>query len=284
MAHEMNPNKPGVMIYFNQFRGLTQFMTKGQKADLVDALVDFAELGKLPDFHGDTVLSTAFYGAIRLNAEEDDRRFTKKSNGRKWANYVRWSEKYRAYLPEREEWEEAGRPNFLDIKRKLIQMDSSGATWNRMDVFYSIWNTITETNPQAQTPPQTGTGTRAGTKETTPDGGADAGSAAERPAAAFGPLPPALDAALTKWVMHREQITGRTLPQSSRGALKEDFRNYADEYGAEAVVKLVDVAVSSGWKIIPWDRLERERTEGAGQSAVSDLQAIYEEFGREETP
>lgn len=283
MAHEMNPNKPGVMIYFNQFRGLTQFMTKEQKSDLVDALVDYAEFGKMPDFSGDALLNSVFNGAIRLNAEEDDRRFTKKSVGRKWANYVRWSEKHHVYLPEREEWEKAGCPNFLDIKAKLIQMDSSGVTWNRMDVFYSIWEAVTGTIPQTQPLPRTEAGTRA---ETTPppDGGAEDGSAAERPAAAFDPLPPSLESALTNWVMHWEQVKSQTFPQSSRNVLRAEFRTYAEEYGAEAVVKLVDTAVSGAWKNIPWDRLERWRREAAsnGGAGTDPLMAIHAEFAEEE--
>ena len=259
MAHEMNPDKPGVMIYF-KIRGLIKRMTQEQKGNLLDAILDYGEFGKKADFLSDALLDSVFDGSICPDMEQDDERFTQKSIGRKYANYVKWSQKYEAYYVEREEWESLGCPTFLEVKKKLLQMDSSGETWNRMDVFYSIWNPI----PIPQSHPLSLSSSSSQTEAETmppPDGGAEAGSAAERPAAAFDPLPPSLDGALTKWVMHWEQVKRQTFPQSSRNALREEFRAYAGEYDAEAVVKLIDTAVSNAWKTVPWDRLERWRQE-----------------------
>ena len=143
MARKMNPEKPGVMIYFNQIPGLTKRMDDHQKARLLDAIVDYAELGIEPDFTDDALLDTAFYGSIVFSVDRDDERFTEKSVNRKYSNYVRWSEKNRAYVVSREEWKAAGCPPFSEIRKRLIQMDTSGTKWIQMDFFYSVWNTLT---------------------------------------------------------------------------------------------------------------------------------------------
>ena len=72
MARKMNPEKPGVMIYFNQIRGLTKRMDDHQKARLLDAVVNYAELGEEPDFTDDALLDTAFYGSIVFSVDRDD--------------------------------------------------------------------------------------------------------------------------------------------------------------------------------------------------------------------
>ena len=183
MTRKMNPEKPGVMIYFKEIRGLTKRMTKDQKADLLDAIVDYAELGILPDFTNDPLLDSVFTGAFALSVDRDDERFTEKSLNRKYSNYVRWSEKDRAYIVSREEWRAAGCPPFSEIKKRLIQMDTSGGKWNQMDFFYSIWNTLTDTSPSSiltSTSPLTSSPASASATTEPPDG---SGRANANPAA-----------------------------------------------------------------------------------------------------
>ena len=135
MARKMHPEKPGVMIYFNQIRGLTKRMDDRQKVRLLDAIVDYAEFGVEPDFSDDPLLDSVFSGAFALSVDRDDERFTEKSINLKYSNYARWSGKEHAYVVSREEWRAAGCPPFSEIKKRLIQMDTSGGKWNQMDFF-----------------------------------------------------------------------------------------------------------------------------------------------------
>ena len=98
--------------------------------------------------------------------------------------------------------------------------------------------------------------------------------------------------------MHWEEVTKRNLPESSRNALAEEFQGYAKKYGLEAVDALITEAVSSAYKSIPWDRLERRREQAAsasgmggasganggkgGPDAMDALRELHEKFLRED--
>ena len=286
VARQMNPEKPGVMIYFKEIRGLTKRMSKDQKADLLDAIVDYAELGILPDFSNDPLLDSVFTGAFALSVDRDDERFTEKSLNRKYSNYVRWSEKDRAYIVSREEWRAAGCPPFSEIKKRLIQMDTSGGKWNQMDFFYSVWNTFADTSPTViPVPALTSTSVSASATVEPPDGGADTDAAH---AAGQGDEQDA-DKARPYEIPTLEEVKRYCRQRNLRDTDPEDYYNY---YAANGWM----VGVNSGnprrmvdWKahIRRWNAGNQKRaaTGAAGgerNTAADALRALHDKFAEED--
>ncbi|MBQ9492269.1 MAG: hypothetical protein IJR54_00830 [Oscillibacter sp.] len=280
MARKMNPEKPGVMIYFNQIRGLTKRMDDRQKVRLLDAIVNYAELGIEPDFSDDPLLDTAFYGAFALSVDRDDERFTEKSINRKYSNYARWSEKDHAYVVSREEWRAAGCPPFSEIKKRLIQMDTSGIKWNQMDFFYSVWNTLTATTPSSilnSLPLSSPTSESAPTEP--PDGGSDA---ADQCGECDSDKAPPYEIPTLEQVERYCQRKNLTYTNSAE---------YCDYYAANGWM----VGVNSGnprrmvdWKahIRRWDAGNRKRAESGaakGRNAAAEtLRALREKYQKED--
>ncbi|MBR3570561.1 MAG: hypothetical protein IKN96_07180, partial [Oscillibacter sp.] len=210
-----------------------------------------------PEFTDDALSKMWIF--VRSSIVRDDKTYRVKSAKKRYAAFCRYS-KERGYDPpiSMETWKSLGEPNYSEFAKAneerlhTLAMQSNATQSNALQCMPTAYS------PPTSTSLSTTTAIPASSSES---GRAQAGGAAARPAAAFDPLPPSLDGALTKWVMHWEQTKRQTFPQSSRNVLRAEFRTYAEEYGAEAVVKLIDTAVSNAWKTVPWDRLERWRQE-----------------------
>ena len=63
--------------------------------------------------------------------------------------------------------------------------------------------------------------------------------------------------AFRKWICYWESTNGRPMPEISRNSLAERFRYYSELYSPPEVLDLIDAAIDSVYKSIPWDRLER---------------------------
>ena len=286
MARKMNPEKPGVMIYFKEIRGLTKRMDDHQKARLLDAIVDYAERGVEPDFSDDPLLDTAFYGSIIFAVDRDDERFTEKSLNRKYSNYVRWSEKDHAYIVSREEFRAAGCPPFSEIKKRLIQMDTSGGKWNQMDFFYSVWNALTNTSPSStlkSSPPLTSSSEPASATVEPPDGGW--ASNATPDSDECDEINEDKDPPYHKPT--REEVR-RYCRQRNLQYTDPDY--YYDYYAANGWIvgaKSGNPRLMADWKahIRNWNAGNRKKEEGAarrGQDVDDTLRALCEEFRRED--
>ena len=63
--------------------------------------------------------------------------------------------------------------------------------------------------------------------------------------------------AFRKWICYWKSTNGRPMPEMSRNSLAERFRYYSELYSPPEVLDLIDAAIDSVYKSIPWDRLER---------------------------
>ena len=83
-------NIPGVMIYFDLRPCLAQ-LSAAEKGRLLDAILDYSELGTVPDFGGGK-LGVA-WGFLRPKLDRDKEAYARKVQQRKYAVYVRESKK-----------------------------------------------------------------------------------------------------------------------------------------------------------------------------------------------
>ena len=296
MARKMNSDKSGVMIYFSPMRKEAHDLDDARLGRLFRAILDFADpespvSGTDPDF-GDETLNHV-WNFVQDAVTRDDNTYTEKSLNRKYSNYVRWSKENKAYIMEREEWRNAGCPSFLEIKKRLVQMDPSGSKWIQMDFFYSIWNTIsnssanTISSSNAESTTVSVSDAERWSSPTLEDVASDDTpndidnhDMPDRDAYASDDewieaiknqceesakdLPPILrtsswttQEAFRKWICYWKSTNGRPMPEMSRNSLAERFRYYSELYSPPEVLDLIDAAIDSVYKSIPWDRLER---------------------------
>ena len=89
MAEERIDNRPGVMFYFD-VRPCIKRLTLEEKGQLFEAILDYAEFGRLPDLDG--VLGIA-WDFIQPKIDRDAGQYGKKIEQRRYAVYVREAKK-----------------------------------------------------------------------------------------------------------------------------------------------------------------------------------------------
>ena len=285
MTYKMDPNKSGVMIYFEPMREEANNMDDIRLGKLFRAILNYADPHSEtePTFEDETL--THVWRFVRSNVIRDDKTYRTKSAIKQYAAFCRYAKDNGIYPPPipRERWLELGRPTFAqwqaDTKAQWLasQNQNAGAMQCNADVCSAMHRSA---DVCASMPTTSSLSTSISSTPTTSTPVSVSADEQEVPALR---LPPALYDALTHWIMHWEEVSHKVFGNSSRYALTSEFRDYADEYGAEAVIKLVREAISSGYKSIPWDRLERGRGQASGQNPEDELRALQEKFREEET-
>lgn len=94
-------NRPGVMIYFDMLPALKR-LTKVQKADLFEALLEYAQYGVLPEF--DDIGVSIAWDFIQPKIDRDGCRYKEKVLKNKYAVYCRWAKQEGLPKPSFAEW------------------------------------------------------------------------------------------------------------------------------------------------------------------------------------
>ena len=282
MSYQMDPNKSGVLIYFDPMQEAADALDDERLGKLTRAIINYANPSRMtePEFQDDALSKMWIF--VKSSIVRDDKTYRVKSAKKRYAAFCRYS-KERGYDPpiSRDVWDNLGQPSFTQWEKEQLHTTAMQTVATQSSALQCMPTPYAPSTPSSLSPSPSNSFSSARARAVPTQ--ADAGSAAERPAAAFDPLPPSLEDALTKWTMHWEQIKRQTFPQSSRSVLRAEFRTYAEDYGAEAVLKLVDTAVSSAWKTIPWDKLEQWRKEtasGNGEASDDELWKYAEEHRR----
>ena len=85
----MAQQKPGVMLYF-EMRNVFEELSNEKRGILLSAILDYSEHGIQPDFRGSLRIAWA---SIRHKLDRDDDNYTRKSQVRRYAVYIRESKK-----------------------------------------------------------------------------------------------------------------------------------------------------------------------------------------------
>lgn len=85
----MRQKRPGTMIYFD-LREPLKFLTVEEKGRLLDAILDYGELGSVPDFEGALAMCWAF---VQPKIDRDGEQYQKSVDKRKYAVYCREEKK-----------------------------------------------------------------------------------------------------------------------------------------------------------------------------------------------
>ena len=283
--HNMDPNKSGVIIFFEPMLEEVDDLDDARLGQLYRATLHFAAGGGDPVFEDETLRH--IWRFVRALIIRDDKNYTKKVAGKQYGVYCRFAKEHHYTPLSREDWDELGGPTFKEWEKTL----KSQTHTNVCDVCVCM--------PTSDSPSHSDS-LSSSTAESVSESSAQQREAAETPERVTV-LPfssPALHNAYIRWIMHWEEVTKRNLPESSRNALAEEFQGYAKKYGLEAVDALITEAVSSAYKSIPWDRLERRREQAAsasgmggasganggkgGPDAMDALRELHEKFLRED--
>ena len=297
MAYKMDPEKSGVMIYFSPMRKVAEHLDDARLGQLFRAILNYADpdCQTEPDFQDEALIHDWLF--LHDAIVRDDKTYHGKSLVKKYAAFCRYAKDHGyghmdgpKYVPPitRLRWDELGGPTFLQWERMQTNAGANSALQVHADAMQRnpgecTCMPVSDTFPHSDSSPLSST-----TAEAVSVSPAQRREAARTPeSVTVFPFPsPALHNAYIRWIMHWEQVTQKNFPESSRNALVEEFRNYADEYGVEAVDALVTEAVSSAYKSIPWDRLERRRAQAAsangGADAMDTLRELHEKFMRED--
>lgn len=84
----MSKQRPGVMIYFSLRKSLT-YLKPEQKGRLFEAILDYGEMGTIPDFGEDIALTIA-WGFIKPQIDADAERYAEICEKKKEAAQKRW--------------------------------------------------------------------------------------------------------------------------------------------------------------------------------------------------
>ena len=251
--------KPGVMIYFSPMREEAMTLDDSRCAGLFRAILNFADpdSGEEPSF--DDEVLRHLWPFIRNLIVVDDRNYHEKTAGKKYAAFCRFSRANGFNPPSREEWDELDRPSFREWTRMQNTRTHADAMQN-MPYSYAESDSDSNTDSKSKSNSKSNSNSDSNAEAESVSvsiSRVDAFDAEERPA------PPTIHsptvrAAFKKWLNHWEQITGQKMPVSSRNALAERFQEHADLYSPPDVADLIDDAIASAYKSIPWDRLERK--------------------------
>lgn len=124
MAKEQG--RPGVMIYF-EVRESLKFLSLEEKGKLFDAVLEYGELGVIPEFDGMLGMAWAF---MKPKLDADAERYEDTVQKRKYANVVKKLKKSDsdADIPSFEQWQEINE-----------------TTWNHMESYRTTWTPTTTT-------------------------------------------------------------------------------------------------------------------------------------------
>ena len=329
MAYKMDPEKSGVMIYFSPMRKVAEHLDDARLGQLFRGILNYADPDSQtePDFQDEALIHDWLF--LHDAIVRDDKTYHGKSLVKKYAAFCRYAKDHGyghmdgpKYVPPitRLRWDELGGPTFLEWERMLKNADASGAMQTdahassamhvhtgassamqvdadamQMQAGECTRIPVSDTFPYSNSIPASSATAEAVSASPAQRWEPERREAAETPeSVSVFPFPsPALHNAYIRWIMHWEQVTKKNLPESSRNSLAKEFRSYADEYGVEAVDALITEAVSSAYKSIPWDRLERRRAQAAsassganvgngGADAMDTLRELHEKFMRED--
>lgn len=96
-------DRPGVMLYFD-IRPALKFLDTEQKGVLFQSILDYAELGVVPDLDGICGLAWEF---IRPKLDKDAALYDEKVNKNRYAVYVREEKRHGRTALEYEEWKDS---------------------------------------------------------------------------------------------------------------------------------------------------------------------------------
>ena len=312
MPHKMDPEKSGVMIYFSPMRKVAEHLDDARLGQLFRAILNYADPDSQtePEFQDEALIHDWLF--LHDAIIRDDKTYHGKSLVKKYAAFCRYAKDHGyghmdgpKYVPPitRLIWDELGGPTFLEWERSGAMQAyprASSAMHMDADAMQRSADECTRIPTSASFSHPNSVSASSATAEAVSASPAQRREAAETPERVTV-LPfssPALHNAYIRWIMHWEQVTKKNLPESSRTALAEEFQGYAKKYGLEAVDALITEAVSSAYKSIPWDRLERRREQAAsasgmggasganggkgGPDAMDALRELHEKFLRED--
>ena len=87
MARKMNPEKPGVMLYFDVIDSMRE-LSGDECKELIVALEDYGKDGKEPDFKDNKALKS-LWPVIRSGLNRDNERYVAVRSSRKYGAYCK---------------------------------------------------------------------------------------------------------------------------------------------------------------------------------------------------
>ena len=111
---EKEQGRPGVMIYF-EVRESLKFLSLVEKGKLFDAVLEYGELGVIPEFDGMLGMAWAF---MKPKLDADAERYEDTVQKRKYANVVKKLKKSDsdADIPSFEQWQEINETTWNHIE------------------------------------------------------------------------------------------------------------------------------------------------------------------------
>ena len=123
MARKMNPEKPGVMVYFDVMDSMEQ-LSGEQCKRLIIAIRDYGRDGKEPTLEDDEILRL-IWPFVSSTLNRDDERYNKACIRRQYGAYYK-AMKRNGFIPLTWEiWEIAGRPTYAETIANSDLMDVS---------------------------------------------------------------------------------------------------------------------------------------------------------------
>lgn len=269
VPYKMDPNKSGVMVYFEPMREEANKLDDARLGQLFRAILNYADpkCEAAPVFEDETL--DHIWTFVRNSVIRDDKTYRKKSEKKQYAAFCRYA-KERGYDPvpvSLDWWVELGKPSFTEWNRMQLNAGAMQCNATQCTALQRMPTTSASPTP---IPPSPAT---ADSVSVSPE--------APREPSTFRSLSIALLDSLTQWIRHWEETTKKPFGNSARSALADELRDYTEDYGEDAVCRLIRTAISSGYKSIPWDRLERERA-NAKQNPDDELRSLLETYQAEE--
>lgn len=101
-----NTEKPGIVIYFDDFNPIVDHMDDQKLGFLVRSLIGYAQFGELPSNNSDPAVNIAF-GMLKTKIDRDAEKYKETVKKRKYAAYVREASKMEDVVLSYAEWIEA---------------------------------------------------------------------------------------------------------------------------------------------------------------------------------
>ncbi|MBQ6985671.1 MAG: hypothetical protein IJR48_04060 [Oscillibacter sp.] len=125
MPYTMDPNKSGVMIYFEPMREEANNLDSNRLGDLFRAILNYAATGEEPVFEDETL--THLWRFVRTNVIRDDKTYRNKSERNQYAAFCRYAKEHGHDKPiPREYWVELGKPTFSQWQTAQILRTEAG--------------------------------------------------------------------------------------------------------------------------------------------------------------
>ena len=144
--------RPGIMLYFDILEPI-QELPDAEKGQLLVAMLEYGQSGKIPEFNGKLGLTLA-WGFIRPKLDKDSEEYNKTVLKRQYATFCRDRKKKGEPEVSFDEW-------MMTIDDQSYQMISSDTKW------YPTTTTTTSSTPNTSTTTSTAAAATATTIETT---------------------------------------------------------------------------------------------------------------------